>query len=135
MVTQASSKDVFVDLDALQVEFTKFKYRGREFRIRPLSTMNFFEFSNGVAMINDLLKKKTEVVSVQEVDEAYIRFFTSCVDDLTSEDVLKMNMFQRAALMNLIVDHVQGRVQGDANGKKLYPRSARSGKSTSQLRG
>jgi len=122
MVTPHSrSKEIFTDLDALQVEDSWFKYMGRSWRIRPITTLNFFRFSNGVANIQELLKKSEAQITIEQVDKAYVDLFTSCIDEMTAEDVLKMNMLQRAALMNLVVDHVQGRVQGQASGKKNYP--------------
>lgn len=134
MVTQASHKEIFADLDALLVEDSYFKYNGRIWRIRPISTLNFFQFSNATANINVLLGKDRKKATVEEVDNAYVDFFTSCIEDMTREDILKMNMIQRAALMNGVVDHVQGRVQG-ASGKKFYPRIDESGKFTYRLRG
>lgn len=135
METQ-QSKPIFSDLDALKVETVHFRFDGRDWALRPLSVMNFFEFSHSVANINLLLRKETKTVSVEQVDKAYFDLFHSVIKEFTMNDVLKMNWGQRVALTQIIEDHIKGKIQGVAEGSNLKKTQPRNSKSfLSRLRG
>lgn len=106
-----------VDLDALVVEDTPFKFKGVTRRIRPITTMNFMRYANAVAQMKMLLSKETLDVDAERALKAYVDIFLEVIPDITIEEYREMKAVQLQALLNLVFESVGGKTQGEAKKK------------------
>jgi len=111
--------EVVADLDALVNEDIAFKLGGKTYTIKPLSAGEAFVVWNNLSKL-DQLRAKNEV-SYSELLAFYADLFKSVCPEITRKHVEDMSQTQCAALLQLILDTVTGRVFSDGKKKLLNP--------------
>lgn len=113
------ARELYADLDALASRTVSFKFQGVSYKIGPIDTINFMEFSNALIALQDLvLSEKT--IAPDELRMKYTNLFKSVCSQITDDTVKAMEIPQVAAVFQLIVDSVLGRIQ-DEGLKKNFP--------------
>lgn len=97
------------DLDALVSKPVTFRLHGKIHTIEPVSMLRYLEFVNGMATLG-VLETKKEAPLETEMRTAVLKLFNSVIPTLTAEDLMQCTQAQIAALMSLVIDHVQGRL-------------------------
>jgi len=110
-----ASVEVVADLDALVNEEVAFRLQGKTFYLKPLSAGEAFVVWQNLAKL-DAMKSKNEV-TFTEVLDFYAEMFSSVCPDIKRKHVEEMSQAQCAALLQLILDTVTGRVFADAKKK------------------
>jgi len=110
-----ASDNVVIDLDSLVLEPFSFKLNGVVHQIKPISTEQFFKITNYLARLNNFQKEIKETGKIEQADIllTYNQLFVEACDTLTAEDITGMEIPQRAALLELIIDVVKGRAHVD----------------------
>jgi hypothetical protein len=98
---------VVVDLDKMAAESIGFRYKGRIHQIKPMSTERFLNCCNELAAL-DKLWKSTKVDHKQLADR-YAGLFSAVCGTITKTDVYEMTLAQRGALMQQVLEIVQGK--------------------------
>lgn len=109
--------EVVTDLDALVSEDIAFRFQGKLWTIRPLSAGEAFVAWQNMSKFETL--KKKESITFTEVLDFYYDLFKSVCPDIKREDVENMTQPQCAALLQLILDTVTGRVFVDGKKKVM----------------
>jgi hypothetical protein len=110
--------DVY-DLDKIQTHTVVVRVLGKEFKIRPLTPAQFFEYMR--AYSNFLALSQEEKISPEALRDGYFSVFSSAVEGLTKADVDRMSQQQAAVLFGIILDSVTGKAQ-DPEGLKKKPK-------------
>jgi hypothetical protein len=117
----AISDDVVVsDLDAIAGKEVAFKWRGRKYLIRPMTTEQFFNLSRQLVELDKLTHVKDDNgdALLGRWAAAYAKLFKIACPEITLNDVEDMTQAQIAALFNLILECVAGKAQVDIEKKK-----------------
>lgn len=107
---------IFTDLDALKKEDIFFKFMDKRWAIHPMSAINYMVFINAWASVQELLNKKD--IEKNEVLSAYTELLKSVCHEWTEKQTKELNQSQAGALLQLVLDCVQGRVQGESSKEK-----------------
>lgn len=99
--------EVYANLDKLIAEPLKFELFGKVRRLKPVTTEEFYKLVNALVTFNDLTAQ-TDTTPDQVIDKISDVFCSIC-DDITREDVSKMNRIQIGALYSLIMEHAYGK--------------------------
>lgn len=112
----SNDKNVIADLDALIAERVAFKIHGKTHYLESISTMQFWVFANELARFSEM--KDAKSLTVDEIVDRYHTLFSSVCKTISAKDVETMSAVQLAALLNLILETVMGKTQGEATQKK-----------------
>lgn len=104
------------DLDAMISQPVSFKVLGKTHVIQPLTVQQFTQFAFAYSQIMALHNQ--EVVTPDELVEAYYKMVSSVCDTVTKEDISKMSQQQVAGLFQIMVDLQAGKLFGDDGQKK-----------------
>lgn len=110
--TQPQPAKIASDLDALVSEAIAFKIHGKVHTLNPVTVQEFLNFSYALTHAQSL--QAQTVVSPEELIDVYFQVFASVCNTITKEDVKDMTQAQIAALFQLIVDSIMGKVQGES---------------------
>jgi hypothetical protein len=124
------SAELVTDLDALVNERISFRLGGKTYTIKPLSAGEAFVVWNNLSRL-DHLRTQNEV-SYSEVLNFYADLFKSVCPDITRKHVEDMSQTQCAALLQLVLDTVTGRVFTDGK-KKAMNQDSFKDRSTQRL--
>jgi len=108
---KGQSPVMVADLDAMIVETVSFRLLGRDHEIPPLSVQQFMIFASAYAKV--LALQEQEVVTPDQLVEAYFNLVSSVCKTITRDDIRKMGQQQVAALFQIMVDLHTGRLFGD----------------------
>ena len=102
-----------VDLDKLIAEPIYFQFRGKAYKVEPVTTARFVKMVQSLGRIQGLLDKKDTdgIKSTSEVYDVYEEFITTLCPHISRQDIELMSMGQIAALTNLLINHMMGRTQ------------------------
>lgn len=99
------------DLDALVSKSITFTLHGKDHKIDPLTVEQFVRFA---AAYSDVLKlQDQDVVTPEQLVEAYYNLVSSVCTTVSKDDIHKMSQQQVAALFQIMVDLHTGRLFGD----------------------
>lgn len=112
---QAQESRVIVDLDKLVSEPQTFRWKGRTHRIRPISTQTFFELTEKVSALEKLNQPG---VTKEDFVSAYTEVFQAACPTIKRKDVEEMEISQRGALLQFVLDCIRGRAQTEDEKKK-----------------
>jgi len=101
--------NVVSDLDAMIADPVPFRFGGRVHKIKPISVMEFYKYTNALAMLMGLKDKQD--ASSEDMLDAYYNLFKSVCDTITHSDIQSMSTAQIAALFKLTVDSISGAAQ------------------------
>lgn len=104
------------DLDAMVSQPVSFKVLGKVHTIEPLTVQQFTQFAYAYTKIMALHEQ--EVVTPDELVEAYYNMVSSVCSTVTKEDISKMSQQQVAGLFQIMVDLQAGKLFGDDGQKK-----------------
>lgn len=109
--------EIVTDLDALVNEEVAFRLAGKTYKLRPLSAGEAFVVWQNLAKLESLKSQKE--VSFEQVINFYAELFGSICPDIKRKHVEDMSQTQCAALLQLVLDTVTGRVFADSKKKAL----------------
>lgn len=109
---------IVADLDAIKAEPVGFYLHGKLYVIRPMSLEKFLESIDSYMSLLSLKEKKE--ITPEELIEKYYNTFSHMIPDLTKEDISNMEQQQVAALYELCMDTITGKVFAPTEKKKLY---------------
>lgn len=112
--------EVVADLDALVSEEVAFRFQGKTYYLRPLTAGEAFVAWQNLANLEEF--KKRENVTFKDVLDFYSEMFKSVCPEITREDVAEMTQPQCAALLQLILDTITGRVFTESKKKVNHMR-------------
>ena len=108
----SSDSPVVADLDALTAEPIHFKFQGNKHTIYPFTQVQFLRVMNRYSdIVNRVQEKKLDR---EERNQLYADLFGQCCATIGRREVDMMTDPQIGALMQLIIDSVTGRIQGEA---------------------
>lgn len=114
--SQISPSKIVADLDAIKAEPVLFVLHGKEFLIVPMDVVTFMSMLDEYMNLMDL--KKLDSVTPEQLVENYFKCFSKVIPDLTKKDISDMTQQQCAALYELVMDTITGRVFTEK--KSLY---------------
>lgn len=121
-----SAKDMslILDLDDLITKPVGFRFRGKIYRVEPVSAETFMELSQALSEAGSLLEaaKVGGIMAMDEVYEAYQKFVSVLVPTFTVSILKEMQLPQVHALINLIIKHATGQpmdLNGELEKKKM----------------
>lgn len=108
------------DLDKIVAAPIPFRWNGQIHLLKPIDVENFMYSSEQMAMIFERLngKSKNDKVSLDEVIKMYADITRSVCDTIGEKEIRAMSMAQMRALLQLIYDHVMGRLKDPESGEK-----------------
>jgi len=122
----APDTPVMMDLDALIAKPQTFRWQGQVYAVKPITTETFFRVVNQIAVV----QKFGNATTSKDPDafyRAYADLFETCIDGIGYEEVRRMQVSQIAALLQYVIDVVQGRTEearaGTVGEKKNTPPS------------
>ena len=113
-----SHSKIVADLDAIKSEPVGFVLHGKEFTIQPLDVVGFMSMLDEYMTLMDL--KKMENVTPEALVERYFNCFSKVIPEITKKDINAMTHQQCAALYELVMDTITGKVFAEK--KSLYHR-------------
>jgi hypothetical protein len=124
MMPARGAKDLsmVVDLDDLIAKPVGFRFRGRLYRVEPVSAERFMRVSGALAEAAALLEQaKTESVSQDQIYEAYHQFIGALVPDFQVDVLKDMTLPQVHGMINLLIKQVTGQpmMPGGLEKKKM----------------
>ncbi len=117
VLSDMGQSKIVADLDAIKATPVGFYLHGKMFVIRPMSLEKFLESVDSYVDLLSL-KEKTEVTAV-ELIEKYHATFSKMIPELKKSDIENMEQQQVAALYELCMDTITGRIFAGEK-KKLY---------------
>lgn len=124
-IEQGGTSRIVADLDKIKSEPVGFYLFEKLHVIRPLSVEEFFGY---VEKYVDLMDLKKEVdVKPEELINRYYQCFSKVIPTLKKSDVENMTQQQCAALYELVMDTITGRVFTDEKKKKYHNRESSPG--------
>jgi hypothetical protein len=111
---------VVADLDVIDVKPVAFRFNGETHLLKPVTTKEFLKASESFAKM-DAMSKSDNQVPIEEVIDVYADLISSLCDTVNRDDILNMSQAQVAALLQLIIDHVTGRVVKDEKKNPIIP--------------
>lgn len=103
-----NSQQIVTDLDAVLESPGCVKLHGKEHEIKPVLVGEFFAFANAIAQIEQL--KASESVDIDQVVNGYFGVISPICPTITKEDIRRCSASQISALMNLVQEHVMGKL-------------------------
>jgi len=107
--------EVVADLDALISDDIAFRFGGKTYKIKPLEAGEAFIVWQNLSKLEGLTKR--DEVTFTEVLDFYTDLFSSVCPEIKRSDVEQMSQPQCAALLQLILDTVTGRVFSESKKK------------------
>lgn len=117
----AKEVEVVADLDALVNDEVAFKFNGKTYKIKPLETGEAFIVWQNLSKLEKF--EVGDLVEFKEVIDFYADLFHSVCPEITRSDVEIMSQPQCAALLQLILDTVTGRVFTESKKKVMQMQS------------
>jgi len=108
---KGQSSVMVADLDAMISQTVRFRLLGRDHEIEPLSVQQFMKFASAYSKV--LVLQEQDVVTPDELVEAYYNLVSSVCKSVSREDIKKMSQQQVAALFQIMVDLHTGRLFAD----------------------
>ena len=101
---------MIVDLDDLVTRPVGFRFRGKIYRVEPVSAKTFMELSDSLAEAGRLMDLAQAGSSIEEsqIYEAYQQFVSVLCPSFTIDILKDMQLPQVHALINLIIKHATG---------------------------
>lgn len=121
---EISPKRIVADLDAIKAEPVGFYLHGKEFTIQPMDVISFMSMLDGYMNLMDL--KKVENITPEQLVDRYFDCFSKAIPQLTKKDVSDMTQQQCAALYELVMDTITGKVFAEK--KKSYGQTIQGNK-------
>jgi hypothetical protein len=112
-----SGAEPIADLDALIQSPIPFKCLGRIHYLKPVSTKVFFEVTNALARMSTM-KEQAGELGHKELLDLYFGLFSAVCDTISRQDLERMSQAQCAALLQLVIDTITGKVHADIEQKK-----------------
>lgn len=112
-----SGAEPIADLDALIQSPIPFKCLGRIHYLKPVSTQVFFEVTNALARMSTM-KDAAGTLGEERLLDLYFGLFSAVCDTLSRNDLKRMSQAQCAALLQLVIDTITGKVHADIEEKK-----------------
>lgn len=98
---------IIADLDDLVSQPVGFKFNGKGYELKPISTENYLIISRAYEKVMNYLKDN-ESPKIHEMHEMYYEFFSTICPALTLDDVKKMTLTQLTQLIGLLMRHITG---------------------------
>lgn len=98
---------VFYDLDKIVAETTVFRLHGKIFKIKPLTAIQFFQYTQAYSAFRALSEK--ENLSKEDLADGYFNVFSTVCDSITPDDIQKCSQQQAAVIFGVILDAVTGK--------------------------
>lgn len=108
---------VVADIDAIEVRPVAFKWKGKLHTIKPVSTKEYLKVTEVFGKMDAL--GKTSNYTVEQLVDVYAELIMTLCNTIKREDILEMSQAQVGALLQLVIDHVTGRVAQDEKKKTL----------------
>lgn len=105
---------LLADLDKLVSDPQVFRWDGRRHEIKPITVENFTKITAALSRIQNLTTEQSD--NGDEIFDAYVALFSLVCDSIGREEVKRMEIPQRGALLQLILDCIRGRAQADNQG-------------------
>ena len=114
--TQVDNAEIITDLDALISKPIAFLYQGKKHLIKPITTEVFFKITNALARMSSMKDKKD--LTEKELVQMYVDCFSSVCETIGAKEVEGMTNAQCGALLQAILDCVNGRAHIEDEKKK-----------------
>ena len=100
--------NLIADLDTLIDETVSLRLHGKTHTLNQITTIVFLKYTNRLAILNSCISNKN--ISEEELLDAYYELINSICETITIEDIKKAQSSQLAALLQLVIDKVMGRL-------------------------
>jgi hypothetical protein len=125
--------EIVTDLDAILVKTVAFRFQGRTHVIPPVKNEEFFRAMNALARL-DVLKKQ-DVISPEDLLEAYSDLFRITFPSITREYLERMSPHQLGVLFNLVIECIMGKTHVDTEKKSTAKHTAQTKRPIAQRGG
>ena len=118
--TAREEPSIVVDLDDLVSKPVGFRFRGRVYRVEPVSAERFMTLSQELATVGALIGKASrgEEVHEAEIYAGYQKVISALCPEFTTDILREMSLPQIHGLLNLIIKHVTGQPMTAESGEK-----------------
>ena len=106
---KAAQAHVVADIDAIDVKPVAFKWADKIHVLRPITTKEYLKVTETFAKMERLSKEGG--YTCDELVDVYAELLASLCDTITRADIMRMTQAQVGAVLQLIIDHVTGRVE------------------------
>ena len=113
---QLENAEVITDLDALISKPIAFMFQSKKHLIKPITTETFFKITNALAAMAAIKNQKD--ITKDELIKLYVDCFSAVCDTIGPKEVDGMTSAQCGALLQAILDCVNGKAQIDDSEKK-----------------
>lgn len=105
------------DLDKMVAEPVPFKWRGEIHFLKPITTKEFMQVSEGMAYLDKCMKEGK--FNPHDLVKGYARVFSSMCDTIGLKEVEDMTQAQIGALYNLVLETVTGKIHAEKKTLKM----------------
>lgn len=109
---------VIADLDAILAEPVYFKWDGKNHAIKPMATKQYLKVLDKYSDLFSMNKAEAKPTE-QELINGFGDLFSMCIDTIGRAEVAQMSPVQVGAIMQLIIESITGKVQGETVKKKV----------------
>lgn len=117
-VKTPANSNLIADLDAMLVEPVHFRFQGKDHVIKPLTVEQFMRVTADLERIYDLKAIKDKVTPQQLIDIYYDLVHDLC-PTVSKKDIEMASQVQIAAMFEMIVQTITGKIFVDTDKKKL----------------
>lgn len=117
MPTRDAHQEVrmIADLDDLIGDPIGFKFNGKGYLLRPVSTENYLRISKAYEKVMKGLNDRSDH-TIEEIQKCYHEFFSSVCPELSLQDVQSMTIQQMTQLIGLLMCHITGQTTNEYMG-------------------
>jgi hypothetical protein len=100
---------VVADIDAILTKPVAFRFNGKLHYIKPVSTREYLKVTEIFAKMDSMGANGAPDVS--SLVDVYSELFSSLCETISKKDVMEMTQSQIGALLQLVIEHVTGRIE------------------------
>lgn len=117
---KAAERPLVADFDKIIGDPIPFQVLGKRHFLNPITMKEFAISADAMAQIMDKLVDPMALkdFSVDRLLKMYLGVISSVCDTITMDDLNRMSQAQARALLQLVYDHITGRITEDPNQKK-----------------
>lgn len=104
------------DLDAMVANPIAFRLHGKVHQLRPVTVKEFFAYANALLGLERL--KSDEKLSDEQIVDIYCQLIQAVCETITRDDVKAMTHPQASALLQLIIEHINGKAHAPEKDEK-----------------
>jgi len=118
---RSSGSDIIADLDDIVTKPVAFRVNGKVFKVQPVDVGSFLEIANVLAELENLMKERSRggtQTTDEQVYQIYFDFVHPLCKEIKLKDIRAMKIPQLHGMVNLVIQHMTGRLHDDGPGEK-----------------